>query len=417
MKIGYFVLVFLIILDRTNSSIKLVSDIDGSEQPTKKESNKNSERKLMKKPGKKQQKVSKPIQRKLAKKRPKRTHKKSSKRSSSGEYTPDKEIMNIHSQSMTLPFGDPRAKRVTQEPGTECDLYIELEPFYYTSLTRKSTMSIEFSSNCIPRTSLELEVNYGDNKLVNWNYHPTKIYMNLFQNTYEIRLKSNNVIDRNDILKAMQYTRAEVSASNQKNREISLTRRNSIYLPPQILDSFNSFNLKKLEELKGLWECKMIPKRFSDYNGRIKRRKVTIEKMRKKGFTDQEIHGLIKENLFESEGDESTPHSVSYIQALMNEHEELKLAKLKAELEEQAKKNPKPRKLENQNDRNLSKKKKRDKGETGKKGKRGSIEKKDKSKSQLEIEEEKQRKEEGKQIHERLKQNFIYELVIVCAIR
>ena len=307
----------------------------------------------------------------------------------------DEEILQIHKMMLSLPFGDPRANVAMQRQGTDCDLYAEFEPFYYTPLIRKSMATINLVSNCMERISINLEVSYMDNRLVNWNYHPTKLVLNLFGNTYKLIYRKPKVIDRNDILKSIEYPQATLLLDNNTKMNLELRKMNSIYIPPHIKNSFNPFNLHKLQRLNGFWQCRMVPRRFRDYKGRIKRRRNFIDTMKSKGYTNEEIHRVTRNMAFEVA--DKRGMDVNVIDELINEHnflQEQKSKPMARELKSTDKNKPNKK-------RNKHQKKKR------------TLQKK----TSIEVEEEKQRIEEGRMVMKRLNENFINELVIVCSIR
>ena len=223
-------------------------------------------------------------------------------------FASDREILDIHRRSLVAAFGDPRAPNVRQRPGTECDFYAEFEPFHYTTLTRTASTTIHFSSNCMRRTTINVETVFGRNRLLNWNYHPTRLFLNIFGNVYEVRYSQPRVIDRHDMMRSLRYTRGVLLNSFRTPFNLNLPRQNSVYLAPQVAGSFNNFNMRRFQSLRGHWRCRMRPRRFSDYNGRIRRRRVVIERLRERGFSNREINNLIGARRFNPPNGRRAPH-------------------------------------------------------------------------------------------------------------
>ena len=217
-------------------------------------------------------------------------------------FASDKEILDIHRRSLVSARGDHQAPNVRQRAGTECDFYAEFEPFYYTTLTRTASTTIHFSSNCMTRTTINVETVFGRNRLINWNYHPTRLFLNIFGNVYEVRYSSPRVIDRHDMMRSLRYTRGSLWNSFGKPFNLNLPRQNSVYLAPQVAGSYNNFNMRRFRSLRGHWGCQMRPRRFSDYAGRIRRRRIVIQRLRTRGYSTREIRNLIGRRRFNPTG-------------------------------------------------------------------------------------------------------------------
>lgn len=215
-----------------------------------------------------------------------------------GRFVSDSVLLDIHQRSLRSSFADPRAGNVRQRPGTECDLYAEFEPLYYTTITRTASTVIHFSSNCMRTTSLNIENVFGRNRNINWAYHPRKIYLNIVGNLYEVTYSRPRVIDRRDIIRSLRYSRANVSRTFGAPRNIRLGFRNSVYLAPQIRNSMTTASFRRFAALKGYWRCQTRPRRFSDYALRIRRRRAQIIKLRRQGFSEHEVSRMIKGALF-----------------------------------------------------------------------------------------------------------------------
>ena len=97
-----------------------------------------------------------------------------------------------------------------------------------------------------------------NNTYVNWYYHPTTIYINIFGNVYRINFGSPRVIDRYDVMKSLMYRRARVFNLMGTPRTIITRQRNEIYLNPQIYRSFSRDNFRRLANLNGYFQCTTI---------------------------------------------------------------------------------------------------------------------------------------------------------------
>lgn len=215
-----------------------------------------------------------------------------------GRFVADAVLLDIHRRSLRSAFADPRAGNVRQRPGTECDLYAEFEPMFYTTITRTASTVIHFSSNCMRTASLNVENVFGANRNINWAYHPRKMYLNIVGNLYEVTYSRPRVIDRRDIIRSLRYSRVNVGRTFGAPRNIRLGSRNSVYLAPQVRNSMTANTLRRFARLRGYWRCQTRPRRFRNYALRIRRRRAQINKLRRQGFSNHEISRLIKGALF-----------------------------------------------------------------------------------------------------------------------
>lgn len=368
-----------------------------------------------------------------------------------GRFVSDNVLLDIHRRSLTSAIADPRAGNVRQRPGTECDLYAEFEPMYYTTVTRTASTVIHFSSNCMRTTSLAVENVFGTNRNINWAYHPRKLYLNIVGNLYEVTYSRPRVIDRRDILRSLRYSRANVGRTFSPPRNIRLGWRNSVYLAPQVPNSLTTATLNRFAGLRGYWRCQTRPRRFSNYNTRIRLRRAAISKFRKQGFSNREIQRLIRGNQF---GPRATamqniesPEQVAGLVSRASRPQPQRRRRQPAA-------RPRPRNLEvkqtgegeNLADSSMD-------GQPGnpsrkmqggiaqqiqgairsvtqgrgrpagtrrrRRGRRGTRRRPQARRqvSRFELEEERQRLEERRFIRQRLRNNFIWELVTVCTLR
>lgn len=215
-----------------------------------------------------------------------------------GRFVSDAVLLDIHRRSLNNAFADPRSGNVRQRPGTECDLYVELEPMFYTTITRSAATVMTFSSNCMQPATVTVENVMGRNRNINWAYHPRKVYLVVLGNLYIVDYSRPRVIDRRDIIRSLRYSRANVQRTFAAPRNIRLGRRNSIYLAPQVPNSLTAANLRRFSRLRGYWRCTTRPRRFSNYANRIRRRRAQINKLRKQGFSTREISRMLRGKQF-----------------------------------------------------------------------------------------------------------------------
>ena len=373
-----------------------------------------------------------------------------------GRFVSDKVLLDIHRRSLTSSFADPRSGNVRQRPGTECDLYVELEPMFYTTLTRTSSTVMTFSSSCMSRVTLNIENVIGRNRNINWAYHPRKIYLSLFGNLYIVDYSIPKVTDRKDVIRSLRYSRANVQRTFSAPRNIRLGRRNSVYLAPQRSNTLTRANLRRFSRLRGYLRCRTRSRRFSIYSTRIRRRRAMIARLRKQGFSTREISRMIRGSQFgpraTAQRNIETPLQVAGLAPLTTRRRPSRRRSTKKRRRSSTKK-PTPRQLEvkevsdKQEDSPLS-----TLNESGQPRKtqsvtsrtseansrhtsnhnsnpantRGRRRKRPKTlrprrprrpQSPFEREEERQRRENRKFIRSRLRNNFVWELVTVCTLR
>lgn len=376
-------------------------------------------------------------------------------RSANGRFVSDRILLEIHRRSLISTFADPRAGNVRQRPGTECDLYVEAEPMYYTTITRTTSSIMHFTSNCMPTQSVNIEAVYGRNRNINWAYHPRKVYLSILGNLYRVNYSRPRVIDRHDIIRSLRYSRARVLGTFNAPRSIRLSRRNSVYLAPQIRNSFTQAALRqRFNNLKGHWRCQTRPRRFSQYAMRIRRRRAMIARFRKQGFNTREIARMIRRNQFGprvvGNMNVETPREVAGLPPLLQQGRRRRrrrqprrarrarprnlrvkevgpqAAEASAQPNETVDKEP--RKTQSISDRvsnevrrfvrspNASTANPR-RRRRGRRPPRRRVRRTGRQQNQFEINEERQRLADRRFIRNRLNRNFISELVIVCTLR
>ena len=146
---------------------------------------------------------------------------------------------------------------------SKCDLTVEVFPLYYMTVTRQSTFKLAFMSNCLPRIEVNFEVYYFKNYQVNFYQNPKNINLNLWGNKYLLKYYRPLVIDKYDIMKSLEYQRAVMKKLLMgKSKRVDTVKRNVIMLNPKKRNTFNSYTLKKIDDLDGVCDCKLKKKMF-----------------------------------------------------------------------------------------------------------------------------------------------------------
>lgn len=322
MRLLKSLLMFLVILNLVQSSLKIISESDdlsekttnGDDLDNSPDTSKNFAKKIKTRTDR-----SIPVHRKLQNRRPRGRARRNPNREIGGgrrrRRTPvvarrnrrnrrrrtvsDRVLLRIYRVMLTRQFGHPDSGFVLQRPGTRCSLYAEFEPFFYTTVTRSVSTTIHFDSNCIRRTTINLETVFGRSRFVSWNYHPTRMFLNIFGNVYRLDYRRPRVIDRTNIMRSLRYTRARLRHASRRNQQLRLLRRNSMYLSPQIRGSYSQINVRRIRSRRGHWRCVTRRIRMQDFRGRVRRRRRIVTRMRRRGWTDREIARMIRRNQFD----------------------------------------------------------------------------------------------------------------------
>ena len=111
---------------------------------------------------------------------------------------------------------------------------MEVYPMYYTAITRSQHFRISFQSACMDKIDVNFEVYHKDYRLINWNYHPTKVNLVLWDvNHYILSYGKPVEIDKFDIMKSLEYQKLNVTNTSEAGKnDIDLMFRNSIFLNP-----------------------------------------------------------------------------------------------------------------------------------------------------------------------------------------
>lgn len=171
----------------------------------------------------------------------------------------------------------------------DCDLAMEIFPFYYTPILRSANLRIMFSSNCLTTRDVTLEVTFDDELFVNWIYHPTTVYLNLWNNVYRLEFSRPAVIDRYDVMKSLEYTMVTVFNANQNPQTFDLNFRNVVYLRPQAMYSFNRSNMRKLRNVRGYFSCEKTSRRLQNWEVHSPRRDELVNRLRSQGESEENI--------------------------------------------------------------------------------------------------------------------------------
>lgn len=141
---------------------------------------------------------------------------------------------------------------------SKCDLTIEVFPLYYMTVTRNSAFKLAFMSNCLPRIEINFEVYYFKNYQINFYQNPKNVFLNLWGNKYLLKYYRPLVIDKYDIMKSIEYQRAVMKKLTMgRSKRVTTVNRNVIMLNPKKRNTFNSYTLKKIDDLDGVCDCKL----------------------------------------------------------------------------------------------------------------------------------------------------------------
>ena len=146
---------------------------------------------------------------------------------------------------------------------TDCDLTVEVFPLYYSPVIRQSSFKLAFASSCMPKKEINFEAYYYKNYQVSFYHNPTTINLKLWGNKYIIKYGKPLVIDKYDIMKALEYQRAKVmKLLLGRTATVNTIKSNIVFLNPKSAKTFNRYTLKKLDDLDGLCECRLLKKKL-----------------------------------------------------------------------------------------------------------------------------------------------------------
>lgn len=171
----------------------------------------------------------------------------------------------------------------------ECDLSMEIFQMYYVPILRSANLRIIFSSNCLTPRDVNFDVSFGDQLFINWIYHPTTFYINLWSNVYRLEFSRPIVIDRYDVMKSLEYTEVTLFNAGPQPIVLSLTTRNVIYLRPQQIYSFTRQNVRKIRNLRGFFNCTTTSRRVSNWEIGAEQRDEMVARLRAAGETEETI--------------------------------------------------------------------------------------------------------------------------------
>lgn len=174
-----------------------------------------------------------------------------------------------HPQGMAHPlspaYGGYRGPMKSIIQPEEATLSIELFPMYYIPVTRSTSFKLAFSSNVLRKREVTFETFYSKTRYINFNYHPTKIKLHLWNNVFWIKYKDHTIVDEFDVLRSLEYKTAELKNQSQTAADINTKQRNMVFLEPQRRYSFKPDNIKKVAETKGRVICKEEIRRVKGY--------------------------------------------------------------------------------------------------------------------------------------------------------
>jgi hypothetical protein len=194
-------------------------------------------------------------------------------------------------------------RKGSRHQGDDCTLFAEFDPMYYNLLSRSADFTIKFSSNCLRNTEVGFKTNFKKSRLVNWFMHPTTIHLHLWGNSYKIEYGKPKLIDKFDIVRAFEYFEATVSHLSSDNMRINTKEKNSVYLDPQSRNTFNKFNIQKLQNVRGRVNCDLAVRRLRGWKVRMAKRDKFIKMMKSRGATDKEITKMLNNKNFSATPD------------------------------------------------------------------------------------------------------------------
>jgi hypothetical protein len=195
----------------------------------------------------------------------------------------------------------------------DCDLSMEIFPFYYTPILRSANLRIMFTSNCLTTRDITFEITFDDELFINWIYHPTTLYLNLWNNVYRLEFSRPAIIDRYDVMKSLEYTQVTIFNANQDPQVVDLNFRNVVYLRPQAMYSFTRDNLRKLRNVRGYFSCEKTSRRLQNWEVHSPRRDELVNRMRKEGETEENILVAVDKFMAQIFQQENSPAAVPYI--------------------------------------------------------------------------------------------------------
>lgn len=176
----------------------------------------------------------------------------------------------------------------------ECDLCMEVFPMYYQAITRTATFRVIFSSNCMEKRDINFEISYENHREINWFYHPTTIYLNMFGNVYRLEFDAPVVTDRYDILKALRYNLVTIHNMLGDPRRVNLMFQNNVCLNPQERHSFNEFNIDKIRAANAFSRCAIRERKMRNWKKLVEKRFQLREMLAKARYTPEEVERLIR---------------------------------------------------------------------------------------------------------------------------
>jgi hypothetical protein len=176
----------------------------------------------------------------------------------------------------------------------ECDLCLEVFPMYYQAITRTATFRVIFSSNCMEKRDINFEISYENHREINWFYHPTTIYLNLFSNIYRLEFDAPVVTDRYDIMKALRYNLVTIHNLLGDPRRVNLMFQNNVCLNPQERHSFNEYNIDKIRASNAFAKCNIRERKMRNWKQLIGKRNQLQEMLAKARYSPDESEKLIR---------------------------------------------------------------------------------------------------------------------------
>mgnify|MGYP006978832220 CR=1 FL=1 len=134
-------------------------------------------------------------------------------------------------------------------------LSAEIFPMYYTPVTRSSAFKLRFSSNIFRTRDVAFEAYHDMSKYINFNFHPTKVKLDLWGNVFWLKYSSPTVVDEFDVTRAVEYGEAELVNTMVPLPRMNVKQQNMVFLEPQRRYAFKAANVRKIAELDGRVLC------------------------------------------------------------------------------------------------------------------------------------------------------------------
>ena len=207
---------------------------------------------------------------------------------------PNDVLLNRYQSIMVNRLRGIRYKHPRPIKSDECDLCMEIFPMYYQAITRTATFRVAFASNCMSKRDVNFEISYENHREINWFYHPTTIYLNLFGNVYRLEFEAPVVTDRYDVMKALRYNLVTVHNMLGNPRSVNLMFQNNVCLEPQERHSFSQFNIDKIRATNAFARCQIRERKMRNWRRLVNKRASLRTMLARARYSPEEIEGMLR---------------------------------------------------------------------------------------------------------------------------